>query len=139
MINKKISVVPAIALLFLAGCGTNNSTSQDSTVSNTSTNSTTTLTSSSSASKFSWTQTLDMAQNYDYGGGQATLKWKVNLENWIIKSVDVIDAQGPIKAFADWINSKVVWKNIEWLQVDTITGASLTTAAFNQYLKDLNK
>ncbi len=79
-------------------------------------------------------RTVEFNQPYSLGAQTAYLKGRMVLENGIVKSVEVPGAQGPQATFAEGI-SEAYGKPVKGLQVDTISGASLTTAAFNEFLK----
>ncbi len=80
-------------------------------------------------------EVLEFDQPYSIGENQASFKGKILLENGIVKSVEVSDAQGPQAVFAEGIAEAVYGRPVKDLQIDTISGASLTTAAFNEFLK----
>jgi len=136
---KKQLTLAAVATwaLILAGC-TNNSNVE---------NSNTNVQNSQNSSQ--WTsveikpqtnlQVIDMSTTYEIGWNKVPLAWKINLENWIVKSVEISNPQWVVQKFADWINEKVVWKALSGLQVDTVSWASYVTKWFNDYLNTINK
>ena len=75
--------------------------------------------------------------SYNVGDNKFVMNGSMVTQNGIIKSVTVVDPKNTIQKFADGINEKVVGKPYANLQVDTISGASYTTAAFNEFLKTL--
>ncbi|MFZ3233523.1 MAG: FMN-binding protein [Patescibacteria group bacterium] len=80
-------------------------------------------------------RTVEFNQPYSLGTQTAYLKGRMVLENGIVKSVEVPGAQGPQATFAAGIGDEAYGKPVKGLQIDTISGASLTTAAFNEFLK----
>lgn len=88
-----------------------------------------------SASDSGAVRAIDFEQPYDIGTNKAVLKGRLVLENGIVKSVTVPGAQGPQATFAAGIADEAYGKPVKGLQIETISGASLTTAAFNEFLK----
>lgn len=80
-------------------------------------------------------RTVEFNQPYSLGAQTAYLKGRMVLENGIVKSVEVPGAQGPQATFAAGIGEAAYGKPVKGLQIDTISGASLTSAAFNEFLK----
>ena len=80
-------------------------------------------------------RTIEFEQPYASGDKTATLKGRMVLENGIVKSVEVPGAQGPQATFAAGIADEAYGKPVKGLQIETISGASLTSAAFNEFLK----
>ena len=80
-------------------------------------------------------RTIEFEQPYAIGDKTATLKGRMVLENGIVKSVEVPGAQGPQATFAAGIADEAYGKPAKGLQIETISGASLTSAAFNEFLK----
>lgn len=79
---------------------------------------------------------IDFEQPYDISTDKkAVLKGRLVLENGIVKSVSVPGAQGPQATFAAGIADEAYGKPVKGLQIETISGASLTSAAFNEFLK----
>lgn len=83
-------------------------------------------------------EVLEFDQPYSIGDAQAAFKGKILLENGIVKSIEVPDAKGPQAAFLEGVAEVAYGKPVKGLQIDTISGASLTTAAFNEFLKTVN-
>lgn len=87
------------------------------------------------------TQSSSEKVNFDAGytipnGMNVSMTWYLEVKDWVIVWVGWMEnAQGPQKNFAEWVWAKVIWKEIKGLQIDTISWASLTTAAFNKYLE----
>lgn len=88
-----------------------------------------------SASDSGSVRAIDFEQPYDIGTNKAVLKGRLVLENGIVKSVTVPGAQGPQATFAAGIADEAYGKPVKGLQIETISGASLTSAAFNEFLK----
>lgn len=89
-----------------------------------------------SASESGAVRAIDFEQPYDISTDKkAVLKGRLVLENGIVKSVTVPGAQGPQATFAAGIADEAYGKPVKGLQIETISGASLTTAAFNEFLK----
>lgn len=80
-------------------------------------------------------RTVEFEQPYSIGTNTATLKGRMVLENGIVKSVEIPDAKGPQATFAAGIADEAYGKPVKGLQIETISGASLTSAAFNEFLK----
>ena len=80
-------------------------------------------------------RTVEFEQPYSIGTNTATLKGRMVLENGIVKSVTVPGAQGPQATFAAGIADEAYGKPVKGLQIETISGASLTSAVFNEFLK----
>lgn len=97
---------------------------------------------SASTMTSSWVEVKNFSQKYLLPNGEdSVLAWKIQLENWIIKSIEFpwldLNSWYPQATFAKAIWEKIIWKEIKWLQVDAVSWASLTTTAFNEYLKNL--
>jgi len=97
---------------------------------------------SASTMTASWVEIKNFSQKYLLPNGEeSVLAWKIQLENWIIKSIEFpwldLNSWYPQATFAKAIWEKIIWKEIKWLQVDAVSWASLTTTAFNEYLKNL--
>lgn len=129
--------VVATWTLILAGC-TNNSVVEDS-ASNTQNSKVSSQWTPTDISSQSNLQVIDMNTTYEIGWNKVPLAWKINLEKWIIKSVEILNPQWVVQKFADWINEKVAWKALSGLQVDTVSWASYVTKWFNDYLNTINK
>lgn len=89
-----------------------------------------------------WTmpQVIDINEVYASPGWNFMLKAKVTVEDGVITDIDVLSEEnGSQKAFKKWAKWVVVWKQLSWLQIDTISGASLVTKAFNKAIKEVNK
>lgn len=78
---------------------------------------------------------VEFNQPYSIGEQTAYLKGRLVLENGIVKSVEVVDPKGPQATFAAGIADEAYGKPVKGLQIETISGASLTSAAFNEFLK----
>lgn len=82
--------------------------------------------------------------NYTSPAGPESMKASITTNDGIITEASITPlATNPISlklqgAFAKDISGKVVGKAIKDLQVDTVSGASLTSAAFNEFLKSMN-
>lgn len=98
----------------------------------------------SSETSQNWEEVKYFWQNYVLPNGEtATLAWKMTVVEWKITSIEFPDVDlesgYPQATFAKAIWEKVIWKELTWLQVDAVSGASLTTMAFNEYLKQFSK
>lgn len=78
--------------------------------------------------------------SYKSPAGDDTMSVSVTTKDGVVTAVSATpEATNPIslqlqKAFADNVSGKVVGKSVKNLKVDTISGASLTTKAFNDFL-----
>lgn len=120
-----VQTVPSASAPALASTGTE-------TASSTGTEST------ASSGTVSATRTVEFAQPYDIGSNKAVLKGRMVLENGIVKSVEVPEAKGPQATFAEGVGAVAYGKPVKGLQIDTVSGASLTSAAFNEFLKTVD-
>lgn len=78
--------------------------------------------------------------NYKNPAGSDSMKVNITTKNGIITEASVTPmATNPVslkfqQGFAGKISGSVVGKSVKGLKVDTVSGASLTTAAFNDFL-----
>ena len=127
MIGKK-SLIGILSLATLASCTTQNATTETTPVSITPTPTTVTPTQTG--------KTIVIHKSYSLGDEDtATLNGSMVVNNDTITSITIDNPKGPIKIFADGVSEKVVGKSLKNLQIDTVSGASLTSAAFNEFLK----
>ncbi len=88
------------------------------------------------------TETKELS--YTSPAGPESIKVSITTQNGIITNVMATPlATAPISlklqtAFADNVSKSVVGKNLKGLKVDTVSGASLTTGAFNEFLASSN-
>lgn len=153
---KKIAVLATLPVIALASCGKednqkkevvnnapintqtqNNTTVKESSPVNENINTTTT--------NETWLVKKEFKLTYDLPDGRPLkFNWNLEIENWIIKSVNfpeydlTNDVTYEVK-FAKEMQINLVGKTLKWLQYDGMTGASLTTDAFNAYLNTINK
>ncbi len=90
----------------------------------------------------------DVAQtkelSYQSPAGTESIKIDMTTKDGVITSVSATPlASNPISvkmqtAFAAGVSESVVGKTAKGLKVDTVSGASLTTGAFNEYLASMN-
>lgn len=86
-------------------------------------------------------KTIVISKTYSYGADAddtATIYGNMIVSDGVVESITIDDPKGAVKVFADGISTKVVGKTLSGLTVDTVSGASLTTAAFNDFLKTVN-
>ena len=80
---------------------------------------------------------------YDSPGGSEDLGVNIKIENDVVVSLSIIEgAHHPKskqyqKAFIDGVEGKVVGKNLDEVSPSTISGASLTTNAFNLMIRQI--
>ena len=147
MIGKK-SIVSLLSLATLASC----TTSSNTTVQTTPTVPETTNTTMSPEKVATVTNTpatpSEVAQTkeltYKSPAGTESIKVNMTTKDGVITSVTATPlATNPISlkmqtAFAGGVSKSVVGKAVKGLKVDTVSGASLTTGAFNAYLATMN-
>lgn len=78
---------------------------------------------------------------YKLGAQVVPVKWTIGIAEGKILSL-VVDGvkptdKWPLVEFAKNAPLAVIWKEVKGLKIDSISGASLTTAWFNQYLSTL--
>lgn len=82
--------------------------------------------------------------SYQSPAGPESMKVSITTKDGVITSVTATPlATNPISlklqtAFADGVSKSVVGKAVKGLKVDTVSGASLTTGAFNAYIASIN-
>lgn len=81
---------------------------------------------------------VDFTLEYTTPNGQkASLSWNMEVKNGVIVWVWGMEwLAWPQWEFAKWLWDEVIGKEIEWLQIDTISWASLVSYAFNEFLKE---
>lgn len=156
---KKIAIAAMLPVIALASCNKETNQEETKTLDSTSTSTNENIsveTSSwvenvelnqwivSSETSQNWEEVKYFSQNYVLPNSEtATLSWKMTIVDGKITSIEFPDVDlesgYPQATFAKAIWEKVIWKEIAWLQVDAVSGASLTTMAFNEYLKEFSK
>ena len=150
---KKITTLAMMPLFALASCwqdATNvesaSWTTNQSAVEWTQTSTSTTLNSNISSSvATTWKVDKTFEETYALPNwSTASVKWFLTINDWKVESIafdwlDLSNDKNPVVTFAKWISSKIVGQSVKGLQVDTISGASLTTEAFNKFLNTINK
>jgi hypothetical protein len=92
-----------------------------------------------------WIKIEEFKLTYNLPDGRPLkFNWNIEIENGKIKSLhfpelNLNDEKSYDVKFAKKMQSDLIWKEIKWLQYDGMTGASLTTNAFNTYLNTINK
>lgn len=148
--SKQISIATLLSLLVLTGCTNNTApktdtpaaapTSQDTPAEQSS--ETVASVSSTIATPKDVMQTKEIS--YMSPAGSETIKVSLTTKDGVITSVTATPlATNPISlklqtAFAGDVSKNAVGKAIKGLKVDTVSGASLTTAAFNEFLASVN-
>lgn len=153
---KKIAVLAVLPTIALASCGKSENASQNQAQNNAPANNTqnanipvkdqtlnpninTQVTSSD------WITTKDFNLSYNLPDGRPlTFKWNLEIENWAVKAVnfpayDLVNDKSYEVEFAKKMQADLIGKQIKWLQYDGMSGASLTTKAFNDFLNTINK
>lgn len=79
---------------------------------------------------------------YEIQGNKVPVKWKYTLTEGKVSDISIDGAnttnpQTPIDKFAVWVWEKVIWKELKWLKIDTVSWASYVTEWFNQFLSTL--
>lgn len=156
---KKIAIAAILPVIALTSCNKEPVQSEKVDLDSTSTNETENISSEtnswvenvelnswivSSETSQNWEEVKYFWQNYVLPNGEtATLAWKMTVVEWKITSIEFPDVDlesgYPQATFAKAIWEKVIWKELTWLQVDAVSWASLTTMAFNEYLKQFSK
>lgn len=129
MALKKLTAASALAALALVGCAKDE---VQNPVASNEPSAGEQAASGSSASK-----TVAFEVPYEVGSNKVMMKGRMVLENGIVKSVEVPGAMGPQATFVAGVEKAAYGKPVKGLQVDAISGASLTTAAFNEFLKSV--
>lgn len=79
--------------------------------------------------------------NYEIGGNQVPVSGKFVLEKGIVTEMIVngatINGETPIDKFATNAPSQVIGKSLNWLKIDSVSGASYVTMGFNEFLTTL--
>lgn len=128
MALKKLTAASALAALALVGCAKEEV--QTPAASNE-------TSAGQQAASGSASKTVAFEIPYEVGSNKVMMKGRMVLENGIVKSVEVPGAMGPQATFVAGVEKEAYGKPVKGLQVDTISGASLTTAAFNEFLKSV--
>ena len=71
-------------------------------------------------------------------GMEVSLKWSLEVTWWKITNVSFENPQWTQIKFAEWVPSKIIWKDLKWLKVDYVSWASLCTEAFNNFIDKIN-
>lgn len=84
----------------------------------------------------------DFKFTYDLYGKSVNVKWVFNLVWGKIKSVsfewtDYSVWQQPLKNFTETVSKDIIGKELKWLKIDSVSWASLSSAAFNLYVGSL--
>ncbi len=149
--NKQISIATLISLIFLTSC-TNSASTTPQTDINTPI-STAQDSSIKTSTETAWVKAIlatpsdivikkDLA--YKSPAGQESINVSLTTKDGIITNVTATPlATNPISiklqsAFASDISKNVIGKTIKGLKVDTVSWASLTTGAFNEYIASVN-
>lgn len=64
------------------------------------------------------------------------LKWVILVESWNIIDINFDSSQNSNKQFSNIVKNLVVWKEIKWLKIDSISWASYETQALNTVLEE---
>lgn len=76
--------------------------------------------------------------SYEKDGNIIPVSGKFVLENGIVKDmiIDWVDltVESPLASFAKNAPAQIIWKELKWLQIDTVSGASYVTTWFNSFL-----
>lgn len=79
--------------------------------------------------------------NYEVEGNQVPVNGKFIIENGVVTDMIVNDADvngmKPVDKFAKDAPSQIIWKSLNGLQIDSVSGASYVTIGFNQFLSTL--
>ena len=68
------------------------------------------------------------------------LEFYMEVKNWVVVWMWGISwKKWAQEKFVNWIIDQIVWKELKWLQVDTVSWASLVSYAFNEFLNTVNK
>lgn len=158
---KKITTFAVLPLIALASCSKNTETTpvvipEVTPVSNTETvtpvenkdmvqSGTLNEDITSSTTDTAWVVTKEFKLTYDLPDGKPlAFNGNLEIEAGKVKAVNfpeydlTKDVTYEVK-FAKKMQIDLVWKEIKWLQYDGMSGASLTTNAFNTYLNTINK
>lgn len=150
---KKIWALIALPVIALASCSkTEEVTNLNTTVDSTSTESVATQTTTwevlneniSSTTVDSATSQTEKSFEfvYEIGWNKVPVKWKFILEDWKVKDMIIdwadINGKNPIDSFAKNAPLQVIWKELKWLKIDTVSWASYVTVWFNQFLSTIN-
>ncbi|MFA6091199.1 MAG: hypothetical protein WC774_05505 [Candidatus Gracilibacteria bacterium] len=136
--SKQISTIALLSLLVLTGCTSTQKEVAPTVPSIPAPQAMTTTTPSTSPTQDPIIRTSEVPHGTP--AGTENMKASITTQSGIIIAASItpmatdeesIDYQ---KAFASKISQVVVGKNINGLKVDTVSGASLTTAAFNTFL-----
>lgn len=156
---KKITTFAVLPLIALASCSKDTNTQYTSEENNPVTNTenvtpeNTEMTQSwkldenitPSTTDAAWVVTKEFKLMYDLPDGKPLkFNWSLEIEAGKVKAVnfpeyDLENAQTYEVKFAKKMQIDLVWKELKWLQYDGMSGASLTTDAFNSYLNTINK
>lgn len=92
-----------------------------------------------------WITTKEFNLSYNLPNGKPlSFNWNLEIENWAIKAVnfptyDLVNDKSYEVQFAKKMQADLIGKTVKWLQYDGMSGASLTTKAFNDFLNTINK
>lgn len=144
-VTRATGVVAAVAAVGLAtaACGSDDATASDTTQSSGAAASATSATGSAGGSGEYKSGTYSATGHYVSPGGPQQIGVTVTLDNATITKVDLdrshtrgTSAEFQAK-FAGGINSEVVGKNIDDLDVHKVSGSSLTSGGFNDAIAQI--
>lgn len=76
--------------------------------------------------------------SYEKDGNIIPVSGKFVLENWVVTEmiIDWVDlnTNTPLASFAKNAPAQIIWKELKWLQIDTVSWASYVTTWFNSFL-----
>lgn len=150
---KKITTLAVLPILALASCGTKNDTITEVKTSQTPETNTSAVTKTEPQvqdlnPKVGFSEESGAKPiNFDYtlpNNQKVQVTWTIIIQSWAVAwiSLDWVDASKsdtPIQKFASTTFPKIVWEPIKGLKVDSVSGASLVSEAFNNYLTTINK
>lgn len=149
---KKIATLAILPVIALASCGKEEQT-LDTSLETTNTQNTNEVNTSSTEETLNQDISLTTTDSetsetertfefsYEKDWNIISVSGKFIIENWVVKEMVVnwadLNEQTPLDMFGRIAPFHVVWKNLNWLQIDSISGASYVTIWFNQFLSTL--
>lgn len=147
---KKIATLAVLPVIALASCSKSNEAPVDTTTDSTtsSVDSTNEVTNNEALNENISTATMDTETwvveksfdfTYEINWFTVPVKWKFTIENSLVTAMTFewinLDEETPLASFAKNAPAQVIWKSLEWLQIDTVSWASYVTMWFNEFLK----
>lgn len=86
-----------------------------------------------------WVEIIEINRAYDLPNWQQNiLKGELSIKDWIIKEIEIEKNWPKQTILSDKIWELVIWKSLSDAEIDTVSWATLTSYAFNEFIQELN-